>query len=479
MKRGGKFLVSTTILAVAACGGQDGKLEIRSTPTPLAQGKQPVPFRIAEARGQLALGNTALALEAFRAAAREDPNSVDALAGIATCYDQMGRFDLSRRHYEAALALAPSDVTLLGAFAASLQLQGLNSEALSVRQEIATRTAAAVAPTAPPQQVAVIAPAPVTVTPSTFEDVRPAAAAVVQVAEVERKFFVAPVQIAEPTPAPVKLEVVAPVVAVSAPVQQAIEAPTPAPQPVTQVAKVEQPKAAPIQPPIQTAALGPSVTIKLPPARPVQSAPIPVAVPEAPKVAVPALPAAPVAPQPAPTPTPAPIPVLLPVELTSVAPARRHAVPEMEPAVVAERGPRLERISMGEIALITSAGPPVWKATTVARTDQSTRLRFVPLRQAYAQPVKVRLLNAARVNRLAARTRIWLNARGWRGLSIGNATATRTRSVILYPAGKRAFAQRLSAQFGFPLARRASGAHVTVLLGTDAARHRAARSSRA
>ena len=127
MKRGGKFLVSTTILAVAACGGQNGKLEIRSTPTPLAQGKRPVPFRIAEARGQLALGNTALALEAFRAAAREDPNSIDALAGIATCYDQMGRYDLSRRNYEAALALAPSDVTLLGAFAASLQMQGLDS----------------------------------------------------------------------------------------------------------------------------------------------------------------------------------------------------------------------------------------------------------------------------------------------------------------------------------------------------------------
>ena len=36
MKRGGKFLVSATAFAVAACGGQQGKLEIRSTPTPLA-----------------------------------------------------------------------------------------------------------------------------------------------------------------------------------------------------------------------------------------------------------------------------------------------------------------------------------------------------------------------------------------------------------------------------------------------------------
>ena len=477
MKRGGKFLVSTTILAVAACGGEDGKLEIRSTPTPLAQGKRPVPFRIAEARGQLAIGNTALALEAFRAAAREDPNSVDALVGIATCYDQMGRYDLSRRNYEAALALAPSDVTLLGAFAASLQMQGLESEALSVRQEIATRTAVAAVAAAAPQEVATVAPAPVIAAPSTFADVKPAAATVVEVAAVERTFAVPPVQISEPAPAPVKLEVAPPAIASSAAMLQPVAAPEPAPLPATQVARVEQVKPVASPAPVQTAALGPSVTIKLPPARPVQSARVAAAAAVAPKPAVRA--PEPAAPQPAPLPAPAPTPVLLPVELANVAPVRRPVRPEPELSVVQDRGPRLERISMGEIALITSVAPPVWKATTVARTDQSTTLRFVPLRQAYSQPVKVRLLNAARVNRLAARTRTWLNARGWHGLSIGNATATRTRSVILYPAGKKAFAQRLSAQFGFPLARRTSGAHVTVLLGSDAARHRAARSSRA
>ena len=81
MKRGGKFLVSTTALAVAGCGGQQGKLEIRSTPKPLAEIRRAVPERIAEARGQLGLGNVALALTSFRVAAREDPNSIDALAG--------------------------------------------------------------------------------------------------------------------------------------------------------------------------------------------------------------------------------------------------------------------------------------------------------------------------------------------------------------------------------------------------------------
>ncbi len=140
------------------------------------------------------------------------------------------------------------------------------------------------------------------------------------------------------------------------------------------------------------------------------------------------------------------------------------------PAVVQEQGPRLERLSLGEIGLITAPGP-VWRITTLARSDISTKLRFVPLREASAYPVRVRLLNAARVDRLATRTRNWLTARGWRGLAIGDARTTRTRSMIYYPAGQRALAQRLSAQFGFALAPRMSGAQITVLLGTDAARH--------
>ena len=167
-----------------------------------------------------------------------------------------------------------------------------------------------------------------------------------------------------------------------------------------------------------------------------------------------------------------------PVQEAVFVPLKPYVRPVAEPVVAEERGPRLERMSMGEIALIT-VPKPVWQPTTIARNDRTTTLRFVPLRQAYALPVKVRLLNAARVDRLAARTRVWLAARGWRGLSIGNAQATRTRSVILYPANQRALAQRLSAQFGFPIARRASGSHMVVLLGTDAASRKALRTVRA
>lgn len=159
MRLGGTLLIVAAVLAAGACT-EAGKLEIRAIGSPLAAGSKPVGFRIAEARGHFVLGNVALALESFRKAAREDPASVDALAGIAACYDRMGRFDLSRRNYEAALALAPGDPALLTAFAASLDLQQLGPEAARVRGEIRTRLAVA-APTSAPQESAPASAEPV------------------------------------------------------------------------------------------------------------------------------------------------------------------------------------------------------------------------------------------------------------------------------------------------------------------------------
>ncbi len=150
MRFGGTCLIAATMLVTGGCS-QDGKLEIRAIASPLAAGNRPVSFRVAEARGQFALGNVALALESFRKAAREDPTNVDALVGIAACYDRMGRFDLSRRNYEAALAIAPGDPALLTALAASLDQQQLGAEAARVRGEIGARMAAAEAPVAAPE----------------------------------------------------------------------------------------------------------------------------------------------------------------------------------------------------------------------------------------------------------------------------------------------------------------------------------------
>lgn len=463
MKRGGKFLAGAVMAALVGCTGEKGKLEIRSTAVPPSAVAKPVPLRIAEARGQLALGNVALALESFRKASREDPGSTDALVGMATCYDRMGRYDLSRRNYEAALALAPADTRLLAAFAASLELQGLNDEALEVRREASARAAPVIAPAAlpaPPRQAAAAAPvAPV-----------PVPAETVAVAQPPRLAMAAPV-VAAPravaTRAAPAAKIGAPPTAAVAPAPTAAAAPVaPAPPMVKAVAEPSRPVAVAILPaakpvaavparapaaavarvaPAVTVAqaapaVGPSVTVKLPPPRPAPARP---AMPEA----------EPVKPAPAAPPAPA------------------EAAPMLHAQRDTSVGPRLERLSMGEIALVTTPAP-VWRPALAARTARSATVRFVPLRQASLQPVKVRLLNAARVNRLAARTRSWLVARGWRGMAIGDAPVTRAHSLVLYPRGKRALAQRLSAQFGFAIAERASGSHVTVLLGRDAARMR-------
>ena len=419
METGGKFLVSAAVLTVAACGGETGKLEIRSTPTALAPGAHPVSFRVAEARGQLALGNVALALEGFRKAWREDPNSIDAIAGMADCYDRMGRFDLSRKNYEAALALAPSNLGLLGALASSLDQQGDREGAGKLRQEIALRTAAAKA-----QAVAAASPK---------------AVAPIESAEVELVRIVAPAVdahaalVAPPTlaaaAAPAK-----PTVTTSIDVLKSVQAVTPVAVAVPVLALAEAVVAAPPAPVASRVAPASSVTVKLPRVRSDGAANA--------------------------------TPVSLPTQVASV-----------ETATLPRRGPHLERLSMGEIALI-SAPMPTWRPTTVAQSSRSTTVRFIPLREASTMPVQVRLLNAARVNRLAARTRSWLVARGWYGLGVGNSDTVRAQSVILYPAGKRALAQTLSSQFGFAIQQRSSGSQITVLLGRDAARHPALREVR-
>jgi hypothetical protein len=68
----------------------------------------------------------------------------------------------------------------------------------------------------------------------------------------------------------------------------------------------------------------------------------------------------------------------------------------------ADRAPRLERLSPGEVALLTGSGP-VWRGQVVARTPQKLTVRWVPLTTAAARP-NIRLLNAARWPRGAGRT---------------------------------------------------------------------------
>jgi hypothetical protein len=125
---------------------------------------------------------------------------------------------------------------------------------------------------------------------------------------------------------------------------------------------------------------------------------------------------------------------------------------------------------MGEVALVTRPEPR-WEGRAIVRTATSTTIQF----EKKTAP-EVTLLNAARVQGLAARTRAYLAARGFEAARIGDAPAVRKQSAILYDAADAPRAERIAAQFGFALERR-EGANggLVILLGRDAAREIAGR----
>jgi len=150
---------------------------------------------------------------------------------------------------------------------------------------------------------------------------------------------------------------------------------------------------------------------------------------------------------------PAPAPVLT-IALSAATPVEAPAPP---PA-----GPRLERLSLGEVALVTTASV----ARFVPIPAATPRLAALP---SIPQP-SIRLLNAARRQGLAAATRDWLAERGWRRIAIGDAPRPVAVSHLLYPVGSERLARRLAAQFG--IAARpgpVSQAAILVILGQSSA----------
>ena len=329
---GVKQLIAATAIAlvVTACATAP-EVAVKPLPTVLVQGRQPISFRVAEAAGQFALGNVALALESYRTALRDEPASSDAMTGIAACYDAMGRYDLSRRHYEEALALAPTDPHLLGMFAASLLQQGRVDEAAAVRREATER-----------------------LLPSTL----PIGAAATSNTSV------------------------------------------PAVQRLNQA--------------------GSSVTVELPIARETEQ---------------------------------------LPVSPPSL------RVNSIEIAVPSATGPRLERLSLGEVALIT----------TPQRSQHQPATRVPsPLRTSSVDAAPLLLLNAARTEGLAARTRRYLSTRGFAMAVVGDAPRVRARTLIISPAADHALALRLAGTFRIT-PQLVEGRRLTLVLGRDALGQRALR----
>lgn len=437
MNAGGRLLAAAAVIAVAACSNE-GKLEVRSIGNRSAAADAPLPEKLAEGYAQLKLGNAGLASELFRRALREDPASAEANAGMASSYERMGRFDLSRRYFEAALAIEPADTHLLERYAASLDREGARDEAAGVRAEIATRLAAAhqeettafVAAMEPEAVQAEIAVAPPKARPAV-----PFAAPAASIAQ-------APV--ARPIP------VVAPVAIAVAPLARPFATAAPVAIAEAPIARAE---------PVGASLAAASVTVKLPPATPapVQAAAAAV-VPEPVEVA-----AAPVAPEP------------VEVAMAPAAPVAMEQPPEQ--AAVSLRtdprgpdSPRLQRLSLAEVVLVTT-GVSRWRPHVVAQNNQSTTIRFVPLKKPQQHAVAgLRLLNAARSNGLAARTRDYLTAKGWRRIAVGNASETRETSIIYFPEARRRTAEILAAQFRIRVARRSgTDQAIVMLLGRDVA----------
>lgn len=113
--------------ALAGHGAVDAKTDdpgkIRLTgPDPIAGATA----EAARAQGRMLLqaNNVTQALQAYRQALAQDPESVEALNGMAVCYDRLGRYEDARLHYETALGIDPTSAMLLNNYGLSLYLQG-------------------------------------------------------------------------------------------------------------------------------------------------------------------------------------------------------------------------------------------------------------------------------------------------------------------------------------------------------------------
>jgi len=388
MRGGASSLVYAGFLLAAGCASapQTAELKIRAIPDASAK-LRPGSALLADANGQLAIGNVGLAIEGFRKALREQPNSADAYAGLARAYEAMGRSDLARSNYEAALALTPKDPVLLTGVADSMDQQGN-----AVAAALARREAAAVVRSMP---------------------------------------------VAQPGGVGAYVPIATPVLASSVTVELPAARPASAPVAPRPTVTVELPVLAQrLQGPIATPALSSSVTVALPPARPLQM-----------------MSAA----------------STISVELPLLPEAVDAPAPKLAKAMSADRrGPYLERLSLGEVALVTD-DRPVWQAKVIAQTRVSTTVRWVPIMTAEARP-NIRVLNAAQRQGLAAQSRALLLDRGWRKIEIGNADP-RSRSVVLYPIARQTLGRSLAAQFGFPARPITNSKVLVVLLGRDAPRN--------
>ena len=485
--RGGKFLVAG--LALTSGCAANHEVQVRAIPDPAAKLRYSGSL-LDVGRAQLSLGNAGTALETFRKLLREQPTNPDAFAGIAACYQSMGRYDLEQANYEFALAYAPHDQRLLTALASSLERQGQSAKAANIYAEITRAASAGSAALVQPDLTPVDVPRLASVTVDLPVE-RPVVAAI-PAPPVAVKTVAVPA-IVQGGAAPVTLKATTPV-RVDAKLPPAVIAAAPVPPPAAPLAlnadavpvtlafvAAPAPAAAVA---IKAAVVPAIVSTKppLPPAKPI--APLPVdaaampaiiaAVPIAPRVPRSLSPVKSIVPVPAPArPETLPAAVALPQRPAQLQPAENKPKPQIvaQDATEPARQPYLERLSTGEVALVTTS-QPLWRRRSPPSVAVAS-VQWLPLNRASGRPA-IQLLNAARSQGLAAHTREALADRGWRKLSIGDAREIRERSLVLYSPEDKALAWRLAAQLRCKAAKVEGQERVVVLLGRDAAQRRTA-----
>lgn len=94
----------------AGCAGHQKRAVEYRVSTPMQSGERKVGDLLETGKIQLDAGLYSMALESFRGALRQSPDSAQAYNGLAIAYDRIGRADLAQRYFETAIAKNPKDL---------------------------------------------------------------------------------------------------------------------------------------------------------------------------------------------------------------------------------------------------------------------------------------------------------------------------------------------------------------------------------
>src|SRR6185436_18018128 len=139
MRRIGPLLMSTVL--VAGCAGAAAQNDSIRTFLEKSNQSQPKLTDYELGKRHLQLGNAGLAVDAFQRALKAQPDSVDAMNGLAIAYDRIGRPDIAQRFLDQALTLDPNSTVTLSNLAYLNLTQGntVVAQAYSERAKIASR----------------------------------------------------------------------------------------------------------------------------------------------------------------------------------------------------------------------------------------------------------------------------------------------------------------------------------------------------